>query len=132
MNTTLLLVLYGLSISFSVWIIFAHRKYFKNRFKAGVVSAFMLAMLFFLVAYTVKMSVAFWIRLTDVPGVGSNPSLEAMQNWFWTGAQCLTTLGLGILAYLTFRKRYDLFIYLRRADKKAEARKEGDSGAKEQ
>lgn len=105
MNTILLLVLYGLSISFSVWIIFAHRKYFRNRFKAGVVSAFMLAMLFFLVAYTAKMSVAFWIRLTDVPGVGSNPSLEAMQSWFWTGAQCLTTLGLGILAYLTFRKR---------------------------
>lgn len=43
----ILITLYIISIAASLYIIHAHKAYFNERFKAGVVSVFMLAMLFF-------------------------------------------------------------------------------------
>ncbi|CDN41473.1 hypothetical protein [Paenibacillus sp. P22] len=42
-----LLIVYTVIITLATYIIAAHRKYFHERFRTGVVSAFMLAMLFF-------------------------------------------------------------------------------------
>lgn len=115
----MLLLLYTVTISSSIYIISAHRKYFLDRFKKGVVSAFLLAMLFFLSAYTVKMLVAVWIRASEVLGFRT-PDIEAWQLLAWLLAQVGTTGGLVILAVMTFKKRFDLFIYLRKMDKKGE------------
>lgn len=115
----ILLTLYFIGAISGVYNLIAHRKYFKERFKSGVVSAFMLAMLFFLAAYTFKMVIAIWMRLsTSLTGRGA--VLEAIQTYAWTIAMFGTTTGLVILSILTYTKRYDLFVYLRKIDKKGE------------
>lgn len=113
----IILFLYVIAIACAVYIIFSHRKYFKERFRKGVVSAFMLAMLFFLSAYTFKMITAFWIRLSGVL-YDRDPLLVAVQTNAWAVAQFFTTLSLVILAILTYTRRYDLFIYLKKIDRR--------------
>ncbi|WP_426447535.1 hypothetical protein ACP26L_25505 [Paenibacillus sp. S-38] len=115
----MLLLLYTVTLSSSIYIISAHRKYFLERFKKGVVSAFLLAMLFFLSAYTVKMLVAVWIRASEVFGF-RNPDIEEWQLLAWLLAQVGTTAGLVILAVMTYKNKFDLFICLRKIDKKGE------------
>lgn len=107
---------YLVSIACSLYIILAHAPYFKERFAKGAVSLFMLAMLFFLCAYTVKMVTAVWMR------VGNANELTAItiETYAWTIAQAGTTAGLVILAVLTFTKRFDLFVKLKNFDKKTE------------
>lgn len=51
----LLLALYVVAIVTAMYILYKHRSYFHERIRKGVVSVFMLAMLFFLGAYTFKM-----------------------------------------------------------------------------
>ncbi|CAM4469204.1 hypothetical protein [Paenibacillus xylanexedens] len=115
----ILLTLYFIGAICGVYNLIKHAPYFKERFKSGVVSAFMLAMLFFLGAYTFKMVIAIWIRLsTSLTGRGA--VLEAIQSYAWTIAMFGTTAGLVILSILTYTKRYDLFVYLRKIDKKGE------------
>ena len=115
-----LLVLYTTSISSAVYIITAHRKYFRERFKSGIVNLFMVAMLFFLTAYCIKMGVAVWIRSSEVLG-GRTEAVETAQLLCWTIAQVGTTIGLVSLAILTYTRRYDLWIYIKRTiDKKGE------------
>lgn len=115
----ILLTFYFIGAICGVYNLVAHRKYFKERFKSGVVSAFMLAMLFFLGAYTFKMFVAIWIRLSTSL-TGRDAVLESIQTYAWTIAMFGTTTGLVILSILTYTKRYDLFVYLRKIDKKGE------------
>lgn len=112
----ILISLYVVAIVCAVFIIGAHRKYFKERFKSGVVSAFMLAMLFFLSAYTVKMLTVLWIRGSKVIGADT-VFIQTLQLYAWTIAQLGTTIALIILAVLTWTKRYDLFIYLKKIEK---------------
>ncbi|WP_433943454.1 hypothetical protein [Paenibacillus sp. SN-8-1] len=115
----ILISLYVVAVVCAIYIIGAHRKYFKERFKAGVVSAFMLAMLFFLGAYTFKMLTVLWIRASKLLGA-ETVLMQTLQLYAWTIAQIGTTLGLVILAVLTYTKRFDLFIYLRKVDRKGE------------
>ncbi|WP_239303909.1 hypothetical protein [Paenibacillus sp. ACRRY] len=115
----IILTTYFICAICGVYNLLAHGKYFKERFKSGVVSAFMLAMLFFLGAYTFKMFVAIWIRLSTSL-TGRDAVLEAIQTYAWTIAMFGTTTGLVILSILTYTKRYDLFVYLRKIDKKGE------------
>lgn len=115
----ILLSLYLLSLTCSIYVISAHRKYFKERFKVGVVNVFMIAMLFFLSAYTIKMCSVILIRLSVIFG-WNYPLLETIQLYIWFVAQLGTTTGLISLAILTWTKRYDLFVYLRKVDKKGE------------
>jgi uncharacterized membrane protein YqaE (UPF0057 family) len=112
----LLLLLYVLTVSCALYVLLAHRRYFVDRFRKGVVSAFMLAMLFFLSAYTVKMVVAVWIRSSQVFEYRT-PLIETLQLFAWLLAHLGTTTGLVILAVLTYRKRFDLYFYLRKIDK---------------
>lgn len=119
----ILISLYVVAIVCAVYIIGAHRKYFKERFKSGVVSAFMLAMLFFLSAYTFKMLTVLWIRAGKVLGLDSQ-LMQTLQLYAWTLAQLGTTIGLIILAILTYTKRYDLFFYLKKMDKEVESKDE--------
>lgn len=114
-----LLLLYVVAIGCSVYIIHSHRSYYKERFRSGVVSVFMLAMLFFLAAYTFKMGIVLLKRSALVFGFGSH-ELDDWLLFGWTVAQIGTTIGLASLAWLTWRKRYDLFLFLRRVDKKGE------------
>ncbi|MNT19130.1 hypothetical protein D3C71_1692160 [compost metagenome] len=121
MVTDLILIsLYIVAVVCAIYIIGAHRKYFRERFKAGVVSAFMLAMLFFLGAYTFKMATVLWIRASKVLGT-ETALMQTLQLYAWTIAQIGTTLGLIILAVLTYTKRFDLFIYLKKMDRKGES-----------
>lgn len=115
----ILLTFYLLSLSCSIYVISAHRTYFKERFKAGVVNLFMIAMLFFLSAYTIKMCSVILIRLAAIFD-WNYPLLETIQLYIWFVAQLGTTTGLICLAILTWTKRYDLFVYLRKVDKKGE------------
>ena len=115
----ILLTFYLLSLTCSIYVISAHRKYFKERFKVGVVNVFMIAMLFFLAAYTIKMFSVILTRLSVVFG-WNYPLLETIQLYIWFVAQLGTTTGLISLAVLTWTKRYDLFVYLRKVDKKGE------------
>lgn len=116
----ILLTLYFIGAICSIYIIFAHREYFRGRFKAGVVNLFMVAMLFFLVAYAFKMGVAIWMRLSTALSV-QDAVLKSFQTYTWTIAMFGTTAGLVILSILTYTKRYDLFVYLRKIDKKGGA-----------
>lgn len=65
----LLLVLYGTTTACGLYIIHRHRQYFYERFQKGVVSVFMLAMLFFLLAYTFNMLIVLLFRLAELLGV---------------------------------------------------------------
>jgi len=116
-----LLVLYAASVGSALYVMAAHRVYFKERFKSGVVSLFMLAMLFFLTAYTIKMGVAVWIRYSDAAGVRTE-DVQTAQLLAWTIAQIGTTAGLVSLAVLTYKRRYDIWVYLRKRDRKGETK----------
>ncbi|MBU5673264.1 hypothetical protein [Paenibacillus brevis] len=121
----LLLLLYIVAIGCSVFIIHSHRSYYQERFKVGVVSVFMLAMLFFLASYTFKMLIVLLMRSAVVFDFAS----QELSHWLlygWTAAQIGTTAGLISLAWLTWRKRYDLFLFLRRVDKRGEDKVEQD------
>lgn len=115
----ILIPLYIISIAASLYIIHAHKAYFNERFKAGVVSVFMLAMLFFLIAYTFKMFIVLLIRAAAAFGFGS-AELDVWLQYGWTLSQVGTTAGLVSLAWLTWNKRYDLFLILRKADREPE------------
>jgi len=112
----ILLVLYMVSVGCATYVLIAHRKYFAERFRVGVVSAFMLAMLFFLVAYDIKMVVAVWMRSSEVFGYRT-PDLHNLQRDLWLLAQIGTATGLVILALLTRKSKFDLYLDLRRRDK---------------
>ncbi|OKP91832.1 hypothetical protein A3844_01585 [Paenibacillus helianthi] len=115
----LLLVLYVIAIVTALYILVKHRAYFHERFRKGVVSVFMLAMLFFLVAYTFKMIIVLLIRASAVFGFASL-ELSAWLLEGWTIAQIGTTGGLIVLAWLTWTGRYDQFVKLRNFDRKIE------------
>lgn len=115
----LLLLLYVIAIVCSLYIIFKHRKYFQERFQKGVVSIFMLAMLFFLAAYTFKMGIVLLIRASEVFGFASLELSDRLVEG-WALAQIGTTCGLVSLAWLTYSGRYDQFVQLRKMDKKIE------------
>lgn len=113
----ILLPLYVITIGAALYIIHAHKAYFNERFKVGVVSIFMLAMLFFLIAYTFKMFIVLLMRAAAAFGFGSQ-ELDLWLLYGWTLAQLGTTTGLISLAWLTWQKRYDLFLTLRKAEQK--------------
>ncbi|QJC52773.1 hypothetical protein HGI30_15170 [Paenibacillus albicereus] len=108
-----LLIVYAVTIGTATYILAAHRKYFHERFRSGVVSAFMLAMLFFLTAYDIKMLVAIWIRASEVFGFRT-PEMRTAQLLSWLIATISTAAGLLLLAYQTKTKKYDLYLFLRR------------------
>lgn len=114
-----LLVLYTAAVWCATYVLIAHRSYFAERFKVGVVSAFMLAMLFFLVAYDLKMLIAVWMRSSEVFGYRTE-AVQDLQRGLWLLAQLGTTTGLAILAVLTYTRRYDLWFVLKKYDKKGE------------
>lgn len=70
----------------------------------------MMAVFFFLGAYTVKMAVSFWIRFSDV--TAGNAVLAALKSQAWAVAQTDMTIGLVILTVLMYTKRQDLFMVL--------------------
>ncbi|NGM81721.1 hypothetical protein G5B47_04770 [Paenibacillus sp. 7124] len=115
----LLIVLYVVAIGCSLYIIHRHKAYFHERFRKGTVSIFMLAMLFFLAAYTFKMVIVLLIWASVVFGYGS-PELAEWLLYGWTLAQVGTTAGLIALAWLTFTGKYDQFMALRRLDRTIE------------
>ncbi|WP_025691968.1 hypothetical protein [Paenibacillus zanthoxyli] len=125
----ILLVLYGTAIGCSLYIIHRHKAYFHERFRKGVVSVFMLAMLFFLVAYTVNMLIVLAAHFADIFGLFT-PELENWLLYGWTLAQIGTTAGLIALAVLAHTGKYDQFIYLRRIDRKGEGHADSDTGSK--
>ncbi|KAA9003998.1 hypothetical protein F4V43_11350 [Paenibacillus spiritus] len=115
----LLLVLYGVSIGCALYIIHRHRTYFHERFRKGVVSVFMLAMLFFLTAYVFKLCVVLLIRIAMMAGA-MNAEMERLLTLGWTLAQIGTTTGLIALAWLTWSGKYDQFVALRRLEQRGE------------
>ncbi|AKG36473.1 hypothetical protein [Paenibacillus durus] len=125
----ILLLLYSTAIGCSLYIIHRHKAYYHERFRKGVVSVFMLAMLFFLVAYTVKMLIVLAAYFADIYGL-STPELETWLLYGWTLAQFGTTAGLITLAALTHSGRYDQFVYFRRIDRKGEGNADSDTGSK--
>ncbi|WP_157643631.1 hypothetical protein [Paenibacillus camerounensis] len=104
----MLLIAYGVSFICALLLIAALFLYFRKRFRARVVSLFMLAAFAFLAAYTVKMAVAFWIRFSSVTGADS--VYAALKSNAWAVAQTGTTLGLLILTVLMYTRRQDLFM----------------------
>ncbi len=122
----LLLFLYVIAIVTSLFILFKHRSYFHERFQKGVVSVFMLAMLFFLAAYTFKMVIVLLIRASVVFGFAS-PEISEWLLKGWTIAQIGTTGGLIALGWLTHSGRYDQFVQLRKLDNKIEVEVKDDA-----
>lgn len=104
----LLLIAYSISFICALLLMAALFLYFRKRFRARVVSLFMLAAFFFLGAYTVKMAVAFWIRFSSASG--DSAVYAALKSQGWAIAQTGTTLGLLILTVLMYTKRQDLFM----------------------
>ena len=125
----LLLVLYGTTTACGLYIIHRHRQYFYERFQKGVVSVFMLAMLFFLLAYTFNMLIVLLFRLAELLGVDMATWLTWL-NCSWAIAQFGTTGGIIILAILTRSGKYDQFIYLKKIDRKEELHADNNSGEK--
>ncbi|MNC30073.1 hypothetical protein D3C75_783460 [compost metagenome] len=105
-----LLIAYSVSLVCAVLLMAALFLYFRERYRARVVSIFMMAVFVFLGAYTVKMAVAFWIRFSDV--TAGNTVLAALKSQAWAIAQTGTTIGLVILMVLMYTKRQDLFMVL--------------------
>jgi len=99
----LLLIAYSVSLICALLLMAALFLYFRERYRARVVSIFMMAVFFFLGAYTVKMAVAFWIRFSDV--TAGNTVLAALKSQAWAIAQTGTTIGLVILTVLMYTKR---------------------------
>lgn len=125
----LLFLLYSTTTACALYIIHRHRQYFYERFQKGVVSAFMLAMLFFLMAYTIHIIIILLFRLADLLGVDSAAWLIWL-NYSWAIAQFGTTVGIIILAILTRSGRYDQFIYMKKIDRKEEHHADINSGKK--
>ncbi|MBY3625136.1 hypothetical protein HGO21_37275 [Acinetobacter sp. CUI P1] len=113
----LLLVQYSTATACGIYIIYRHRQYFYERFRKGVVSVFMLAMLFFLMAYTFNMLIILLFRLVALLGADSAAWLIWLQ-YSWAIAHFGTTGGIIILAILTRSGKYDQFIYLKKIDRK--------------
>ncbi|NQX49464.1 hypothetical protein HQN87_29530 [Paenibacillus tritici] len=105
-----LLIAYGISFVCALLLMAALFLYFRKRFRARVVSLFMLATSFFLGAYTFKMAIAFWIRVSNISG--GNAVNTALKSMSWTVAQTGTTLGLVILTLLMYTRRQDLFMVI--------------------
>ncbi len=126
LNDVVLLSLYAVSEFCVIYMIIKFYPYFRERFAAGAVNQFMLAMLGFMTAYGIKMATAFCIRISYIiqPG-GDTPINHALQTYTWTAAQCLTTASLIILAILTRKKRFDVWFYLRRQERENK-QKEGN------
>lgn len=57
----ILFMLYFIGVISGVYNFVVYRKYFKECFKLGVVSVFMLVMFFFLVVYIFKMVIVIWM-----------------------------------------------------------------------
>ncbi|WNS42861.1 hypothetical protein [Paenibacillus sp. MMS20-IR301] len=129
MNITDMILLLAYSISFicALLLIAALFLYFRKRFKARVVSLFMLAAFFFLGAYTVKMAVAFWISFSS--SSGTDAVLSSLQTQAWVVAQIGTTAGLIILTVLMYTKRQDLFVVLSQYRKGRSAHADTDSAS---
>ena len=125
----LLLVLYGTTTACGLYIIHRHRQYFYERFQKGVVSAFMLAMLFFLMAYTIHILVILLFRLAELLGVDTATWLTWLR-YSWAIAQFGTTGGIIILAILTRSGRYDQFVYLKKIGRKEEHHADTNAGEK--
>lgn len=104
----MLLFAYSISFICALLLLAALLLYFRKRFRARVVSLFMLAAFFFLGAYTVKMAMAFWIRFSNVSG--DSAIYSALKSTSWAAAQTGTTLGLVILTVLMYTRRQDLFM----------------------
>lgn len=115
----LLLIAYGISFICALLLIAALFLYFRKRFRARVVSLFMLAAFFFLGAYTVKMAVAFWIRFTSASGGAA--VYATLKSTAWAVAQVGTTAGLLVLTVLMYSKGQDIFVSLPRKGKKHDA-----------
>lgn len=123
-----LLIAYSLSFICALLLIAALFLYFCKRLRARVVSLFMLAVFFFLGAYTVNMAVAFWIRFSSTSG--SKAVLSSLQSEAWAIAQTGTTVGLVILTLLMYTKRQDLFLVLSEIRKGRNPHADSDSGSK--
>ncbi|MDI4647401.1 hypothetical protein [Cohnella hashimotonis] len=94
----------------AVYLLLAHRIYVMERFRRGIVSAFMLAMLLFLLSEVAHASTILWLLQED--------KLGRMQSLLCLIAALGTTLGLGILSYLTYTRKYDLWIRFKRISRK--------------
>lgn len=125
----LLLLLYSTTAACGLYIIYRHRQYFYERLQKGVVSVFMLAMLFFLMAYTFNMLVILLFRLAGLLGVDTAAWLIWL-NYSWAIAQFGTTIGIIILASMTRSGRYDQFIYLKKIDREEDQHADTNSGGK--
>ncbi|MNO21380.1 hypothetical protein D3C76_111510 [compost metagenome] len=113
MIDVILPVLYTISAICAVYIIFSHCKYFYERFQKGVVSVFMLAMLFLMIAYALKMLLLLLVRLASSLQIYSS----LLMNWFlfsWIIAQFGMTCSLIVLALITHSGVYDQFIYIKK------------------
>lgn len=113
----LLLLLYSTTTACGLYILYRHREYYYERFQKGVVSVFMLAMLFFLMAYTFNMLIILLVRLALLIGLDTEIWLTWL-NCSWAIAQIGTTIGILILAILTRYGKYDQFIYVKKIDRK--------------
>jgi len=111
-----LFVLYAFSAISASFILVSQISYFKERFKSGVVSAFLLAMLFFLFSYALSMGITLWVSLSDLLGL-INKELEKIQKAAWLTAQLAAALGLFLLSIQTYKKRYDTFIHIKKKRK---------------
>lgn len=125
----LLLLLYSTTTACGLYILYRHREYYYERFQKGVVSVFMLAMLFFLMAYTFNMLIILLVRLALLIGLDTEIWLTWL-NCSWAIAQIGTTIGILILAILTRSGKYDQFIYVKKIDRKEENHAATNTGEK--
>jgi hypothetical protein len=125
----LLLVLYSTTAACGLYIIHRHRQYFYERFQKGVVSVFMLAMLFFLLAYTFNMLIILLFRLAVFIGADTE-TWRTWLNYSCAIAQFGTTGGIILLAILTRSGKYDQFIYLKKIERKEDQHADINSGEK--
>jgi hypothetical protein len=73
--------------------------------------------MFFLCTYLFKMGVAFYIRLVSITTSTTDATIITLQQGWWTTAMVGTSVALVIIAVLTHKRRFDVFIYLREVKK---------------
>lgn len=114
-NDTITLICYALSLICIIYITQAMHRYFRRKYREGVVGmGLVLGMLMF-TAYALERLVGFLIRFGKVQGWGGY-YFELLQQWGWTTGVIGTTVTLAALAILVQGR--DLGLFFERKGKK--------------
>lgn len=107
-NDTITLIGYALSLICIIYITFAMHRYFRRKYREGVVGLGLLLGMLMFTAYALERALGFIIRFGKTEG-WSGPYFQLLQEWGWTTGVIGTTVTLIALAVLVQGRDLSLF-----------------------